>query len=69
MGVFQELAGRVEEVAEAGAKFADAFVRTAGTTFAEALVFVDREIAYAQQAMKKRREAKRPERPASRKRD
>lgn len=67
MGFFQELAGRVEEVAAAGAKFADAFVRTAGATFAGALVFVDREIGYAQQAAKKRRPAKGEEKPVTHK--
>jgi len=55
MGFLQELAGRVEEVATAGGKFADAFVRTAGATVAGALAFVDREITYAQQASKKRK--------------
>ena len=60
MGFFQELAGRVEETAAAGAKFADAFVRTAGHTISGALLFVDREIAYAQKAAKKRT-ATRPE--------
>lgn len=53
MGLLQELAGRVEEVAAAGGKFADAFVRTAGATVAGALVFVEREIGYAQRAAKK----------------
>ena len=61
MGFLQELAGRVEEVATAGGKFADAFVRTAGATVAGALAFVDREIAYAQQASKKRNPKKPPE--------
>jgi orotate phosphoribosyltransferase len=54
MGFLQEIAGRVEEVAAAGGKFADAFVRTAGATVAGALVFVEREIGYAQRAAKKR---------------
>jgi len=54
MGFLQELAGRVEEVAAAGGKFADAFVRTAGATFSSALVFMEREIGYAQKAAKKR---------------
>lgn len=54
MGFLQELAGRVEEVAAAGGKFADAFVRTAGATVSGALVFVEREIGYAQKAAKKR---------------
>jgi orotate phosphoribosyltransferase len=64
MGFFQELAGRVEEVAAAGAKFADAFVRTAGATVAGALVFVDREIGYAQRAAKKRKSPGTEEKPA-----
>ena len=54
MGFLQELAGRVEEAAAAGGKFADAFVRTAGATVSGALVFVEREIGYAQKAAKKR---------------
>src|SRR5207249_8668104 len=54
MGFLQELAGRVEEVAAAGGKFADAFVRTAGATVSSALVFMEREIGYAQKAAKKR---------------
>jgi len=54
MGFLQELAGRVEEAAAAGGKFADAFVRTAGATVSGALVFVEREIGYAQRAAKKR---------------
>jgi len=54
MGFLQELAGRVEEVAVAGGKFADAFVRTAGATVSSALVFMEREIGYAQKAAKKR---------------
>ena len=66
MGFLQELAGRVEEVASAGGKFADAFVRTAGATVAGALAFVDREIAYAQAATKKRKPAK-PEEPVTHK--
>jgi len=53
MGFLQELAGRVEEVAAAGGKFADAFVRTAGATVSGALVFMEREIGYAQRAAKK----------------
>ncbi|MGI0150020.1 MAG: hypothetical protein ACREDF_10890 [Thermoplasmata archaeon] len=69
MGFFQELAGRVEEVASAGAKFADAFVRTAGATVAGALVFVDREIAYAQAAAKKRKPAKPDETTATHKKE
>lgn len=55
MGFLQELAGRVEEVAVAGGKFADAFVRTAGATMAEALTFVEREIGYAKRAAAKRK--------------
>lgn len=55
MGFLQELAGRVEEVAAAGGKFADAFVRTAGATVSGALVFMEREIGYAQRAAKKPR--------------
>ena len=54
MGFLQELAGRVEEVATAGAKFADAFVRTAGFTVAGALAFVEKEIGYAKKLGKKR---------------
>ena len=42
MGFLHDVAGRVEEVAAAGGKFADAFVRTAGATVAGALVFVER---------------------------
>lgn len=53
MGFLQQIAGRVEEVAEAGGKFADAFVRTAGATLSGALVFMDRELGYAQRAAKK----------------
>jgi len=41
-------------VAAAGGKFADAFVRTAGATVSSALVFMEREIGYAQKAAKKR---------------
>ena len=58
MGFLQQLAGRVEEVAAAGGKFADAFVRTAGATVSGALVFVDREIGFAAQAAKKRNATK-----------
>ncbi|HEX9340688.1 MAG TPA: hypothetical protein VF992_05895 [Thermoplasmata archaeon] len=58
MGFFQQLAGRVEEFAAAGGKFADAFVRTAGATVSGALVFVDREIGYAAKAAKKRSASK-----------
>ena len=58
MGFLQQLAGRVEEVAAAGGKFADAFVRTAGATVSSALVFVDREIGFAAQAAKKRTTSK-----------
>jgi len=54
MGFLQQLAGRVEEVAAAGGKFADAFVRTAGATVSGALVFVDREIGFAAKGSKKR---------------
>jgi len=61
MGFLQEIAGRVEEVAMAGGKFADAFVRTAGATVAGALVFVEREIEFAQNAAKKRKGGKPPE--------
>ena len=53
MGFIQELSVRVEEVASAGGKFADALVRTAGLTLSRALVFVDREIGYAQRFGKK----------------
>ncbi|HKW43066.1 MAG TPA: hypothetical protein VJP06_02660 [Thermoplasmata archaeon] len=53
MGFLQDLAGRVEEVAAAGGKFADAFVRTAGATVSGALVFMEREIGYAQRAAKR----------------
>jgi hypothetical protein len=68
MGFLQELAGRVEEVASAGGKFADAFVRTAGETFAEALVFMDREVGYAQRAVKRLKKSPAERRP-SRKED
>jgi orotate phosphoribosyltransferase len=54
MRFLQELAGRVEEAAQAGGKFAEALVRTAGAAVSGALVFVDREIGYAEQAVKKR---------------
>jgi hypothetical protein len=53
MGFIQELSVRVEEVASAGGKFADALVRTAGLTLSRALVFVDRELGYAQRFGKK----------------
>jgi hypothetical protein len=69
MGFLQELAGRVEEVASAGGKFADAFVRTAGATFAGALVFVEREIGYAQKAAKRRKTESPGDRRPSRKED
>ena len=69
MGFLEELAGRVEEVASAGGKFADSFVRTAGSTLAGALVFVDREIGYAQRAVKRRSSNTTHERRGSRKRD
>ncbi len=58
MGFLQQLAGRVEEVAAAGGKFADAFVRTAGATVSGALVFVDREMGFAAHAAKKRNATK-----------
>ncbi|HYY48978.1 MAG TPA: hypothetical protein VFA17_09920 [Thermoplasmata archaeon] len=67
MGFFQDLAGRVEEAASAGGKFADAFVRTAGSTLAGALVFVDREIGYAQRAVKRRTSNTTTQRRGSRK--
>lgn len=60
MGFLQELAGRVEEVAVAGGKFADAFVRTAGATVSGALTFVEREIGYAKRAAAKRKAGARP---------
>lgn len=53
MRFFEELAGRVEEAAEAGGKFADSLVRLAGATVSRTLVFVDRELAFAQKAAKK----------------
>ena len=53
MGLLQDLAGRVEEVAVSGGKFADAFVRTAGAAVAGALIFVEKEIGYAQRAAKR----------------
>jgi orotate phosphoribosyltransferase len=55
MGSLRDLAGRVEEVATAGGKFADAFVRTAGATVAGALVFAERELGYARRALKRRK--------------
>jgi orotate phosphoribosyltransferase len=55
MRFLQELAGRVEEAAQAGGKFAEALVRTAGVAVSGALAFVDREIGFAEQAAKKRR--------------
>lgn len=58
MGLLQELAGRVEEVAAAGGKLADVFVRTAGSTMSRALVFMEREIGYAQRLGKKTTAAK-----------
>ena len=58
MGLMQELSVRVEEVASAGGKFADALVRTAGLTLSRALVFVDRELGYAQRFGKKSSGAK-----------
>jgi len=59
MGLLQDLAGRVEEVAVSGAKFADAFVRTAGAAVAGALVFVEKEIGYAQRAARRPKSEKR----------
>ncbi|TLZ58101.1 MAG: hypothetical protein E6K15_01580 [Methanobacteriota archaeon] len=67
MGFLQDIAGRVEEVAAAGGKFADAFVRTAGATVAGALVFVEREIGYAQHAAKRPRSGKPGEKEGSHK--
>lgn len=67
MGFLQELAGRVEEVAAAGGKFADAFVRTAGATVAGALVFVEKEIGYAQSAAKRPKSGKSEEKERPRK--
>ena len=67
MGFLQDLAGRVEEVAAAGGKFADAFVRTAGTTVAGALVFVEREIGYAQRAAKRPKSGKSGDKEVTRK--
>ncbi len=53
MGFFEDLAGRVEETAEAGGKFADSLVRAAGAAVSGMLVFVGREMAYAEEAVKK----------------
>ena len=53
MGSFEDLAGRVNEAAAAGGKFADSLVRVAGAAVSGVLVFLDREMAYAQKAMKK----------------
>jgi len=67
MGVLQDLAGRVEEVAVSGGKFADAFVRTAGAAVAGALVFVEKEIGYAQKAAKRPKPERRGDKEAARK--
>ena len=67
MGFLREMAGRVEDVAAAGGKFADAFVRTAGATVAGALVFVEKEIGYAQRAAKRQKPGKSSEREVTRK--
>ncbi len=69
MGFLQDMAGRVEEVAAAGGKFADAFVRTAGATVAGALVFVEREIGYAQQAAKRPKKGRPGDKEVTRKRE
>lgn len=53
MGFFEELAGRVDEAAVAGGKFADSLVRAAGYTISGVLAFVDKEIGYAQKAVKR----------------
>ncbi|TLZ95455.1 MAG: hypothetical protein E6J95_02285 [Methanobacteriota archaeon] len=67
MGLLQDLAGRVEEVAVSGGKFADAFVRTAGAAVAGALVFVEKEIGYAQRAAKRPKSEKRGEKEVTHK--
>ena len=69
MGFLQDMAGRVEEVAAAGGKFADAFVRTAGATVAGALVFVEREIEYAQKAAKRPKKGRPGDREGTRKQE
>lgn len=58
MGFFEELAGRIDEAAVAGGKFADSLVRAAGATISGVLAFVDKEIKYAQKAAKRRPESK-----------
>ena len=52
MGLFKQLADRVDETTEAGGKFADALVRFTGATLAGVFAFVDRELAYAGRATK-----------------
>ncbi len=69
MGFLQDMAGRVEEVAAAGGKFVDAFVRTAGATVAGALVFVEREIGYAQKAAKRPKKGRPGDREGTRKQE
>ena len=69
MGFLQDVAGRVEEVAAAGGKFADAFVRTAGATVAGALVFVEREIGYAQRAAKRPKSGRPEDKEGARKQE
>jgi hypothetical protein len=67
MGILQDLAGRVEEVAVSGGKFADAFVRTAGAAVAGALVFVEKEIGFAQRAAKRPKAERRGQKDDTRK--
>jgi len=55
MRFLQELAGRVEEAAQAGGKFAEALVRTAGVAVSGALAFVDRRSGLPSRRGKKRR--------------
>jgi len=53
MGFLHELAGRVEEAAVAGGRFADSLVRVAGYAVAGVITFAEKEIEYAQKAAKK----------------
>ena len=59
MGFFEDLADRIDEAAVAGGKFADSLVRVAGYSLSGVLAFVDKEIGYAQKAVKRPSEARR----------
>jgi hypothetical protein len=56
MVYLKTLGDKVEDAAVAGGRLADALVRATGYLVSGALAFADREMEFASQAMKKRKE-------------